>query len=91
MDKEPVQQIETIEDGIEAAYAELAQADALDAEADAMDAQANELIETAVKTRREAAEIRARYKSVAADDAPLRKLKELADAKREVKEPDERG
>lgn len=91
MDKEPVQQIETIEDGIKAAYAELAQADALDAEADAMDAQANDLIETALKKRREATEIRARYKSVAADDAPLRKLKELVDAKREVKEPDERG
>jgi hypothetical protein len=67
MDKEPVQQIETIEDGIEAAYAELAQADALDAEADAMDAQANDLIETALKKRREATEIRARYKSVAAE------------------------
>ena len=84
MDKEPVQQIETIEDGIEAAYAELAQADALDA-------QANELIETALKKRREATEIRARYKSVAADDAPLRRLKEMVDAKREEKEPDERG
>ena len=69
----------------------LAQADTLDAEADALDAQANELIETALKKRREATEIRARYKSVAADDAPLRRLKEMVDAKREVKEPDERG